>query len=101
MSKKTPKLIQNALVKFEARQLHYAECLRIKRNVPTENQMPHIRDKSEEYFEGMAAGNMAATEDLLMNNDCYRGFGYINENGTPQGAKGNSPDWLVRFFASK
>lgn len=100
MAGKTPKMIQKALEKFEARQIHYAECLRIKRDVNPENQASFIREKPESYFEGMAFGNLAAMEELLMDNNCYHGFAYINADGSRRMAKEEGPDWLVRFGIS-
>lgn len=98
MAGKTPKFVQKALEKFEARQLHYAECLRVKRTLPPENQQLHIREKPEAFFEGMAEGNVAAMNELLMDNNCYHGFNYINADGTPRRLDQDGPDWLIRFY---
>ncbi len=81
MARKTNKAAMVALDRFENQLKHFEEILRIKREVPVENQAAHVRDRGEDYWLGRIEGAVAQVEDALFDNKCYHGFGYIDSKG--------------------
>lgn len=71
--------IAKLYVKFLNVQNHVAEVLRVKRTVSRENWAPHLLEKSDDFYRGLAAGSCTAIEDVLHLTRHYKG--YVNVNG--------------------
>lgn len=88
------------------------EVLRVKRTVPVEDQAKHVREKSEEYWIGLAHGASSMLEAMLHEFGCYAGFQHMSEKRTQRNQDGTvstwreavGPDhpeytsWRVRYF---
>ena len=71
---KTPTRIRELLLRQSEQMDHISEILRVKRTVPVENQAPHVRNKSEDYWIGVAHGYNNMVEQVLFEHKCYAGF---------------------------
>jgi len=56
---------------------YVTDALRVKRTVPVENQADWVRERSEDYFKGMARGANTMLESVLSKFNCYAGFSYF------------------------
>jgi len=74
MSRKTPKYILGLMEYQQGVMSHVTEILRVKNDVPIENQTSYIREKSEDYWVGLADGANAMLEEALRRANCYAGF---------------------------
>ena len=108
MARKTNKAAMVALDRFENQLKHFEEILRIKREVPVENQAAHVRDRGEDYWLGRIEGAVAQVEDALFDNKCYHGFMYIDSKGMPLSLNGQRitehpefKEWRRRYFTKE
>ena len=108
MARKTNKAALVALDRFENQLKHFEEILRIKREVPVENQAAHVRDRGEDYWLGRIEGAVAQVEDALFDNKCYHGFMYIDSKGMPLTLNGQHitehpefKEWRRRYFTKE
>ncbi len=74
---KTPKSVVALMANQQALMDHITEVLRVKRETPIEYQASHVRDKSEEYYIGLADGTNSMLENALHQHKCYAGFFYM------------------------
>lgn len=74
---KTPAKLLALIERHQGTMRHIDEVLRVKRMVPVENQANHIREKSEDYWIGLAHGHSAMLETALFEHNCYAGFHYV------------------------
>ena len=79
--RKTPPLILDMMKRQQVLMRHVDEVLRVKRTVPLENQMTHVREKSEDYWIGLADGHNTMLENMMLEYNCYAGF--QNQGCTP------------------
>jgi hypothetical protein len=70
---KTPARIVELMIQQQEMMRHVTEVLRIKRDFP-DYQSNVIRDKSTDYYIGLADGCNAMLENALMAHKCYAGF---------------------------
>lgn len=67
------------MTRQQATMRHVDEVLRVKRTVPPESQVNYIKEKSEEYWVGLADGVNAVMEEALHRANCYAGFQYQSD----------------------
>lgn len=109
---KTPARLVAAIERHAGHMIHISEVLRVKRTVPAENQAGYLRDRSEDYWIGVAVGRSNALEEQLFEAKCYAGFNYIASNwetfeqdgvthNVARSVSPNSPDfaeWRVQYY---
>lgn len=106
---KTPSYARKLIERHQEQMLYVVDILRVKRNLPLENQMDWVKEKSEEYWIGLARGFSSALEDILHNANCYAGFGHLSttishdQNGKQflKPVHPNDPDyadWCVSYY---
>lgn len=78
---KTPARIKALMAQQQVMMRHVDEILRVKK-LPLENQAPHVREKSTDYYIGLADGCNAMLENALFTHNCYAGFAYQVEKVT-------------------
>lgn len=75
--RKTPPELAQVLMKRHEELLdHLEEMLRVKHEVPVENQASHIRDRTEAEMIARMDGYNACLEDVMRAFNCYAGFSY-------------------------
>ena len=72
---KTPKAVKELLTRHEEAINHFSVIVNLFETSP-DNLQPWIKEKSKEYYEGLAAGYNAMLENTLMVHKCYAGFMY-------------------------
>ena len=77
MARKTSAHALSLLQKYEDRMKNLEEILRIKSTVPEENQAPHVRDNSFDYYYGLIQGVVSMMDTILHEFNCYHGFYYV------------------------
>lgn len=86
---KTPTLVKE-LAQSQVNYLNWVdECIRVKTTVPAENQADHIREKSADYYIGLADGMNNMLEVAMMRSNCYAGFQYVGLEKTLEETKYN------------
>lgn len=99
MARKTTKLAKVAINRWNEQRHHFIEVLRVKNMVAVENQAPHIRDNSVDYWMGRIEQAIASVEDILFDHNCYHGFHYVDDTGNRLGVGGDAGfvEWLREY----
>ena len=100
MSKKskTPEALARVIMERHAAQIaHTEELLRVKREVPVENQADHVRAKTEAEIVAFTNGYSACLEQVMHEFNCYAGFHWFGPKDADGGRRvvsSESPDYL-------
>lgn len=85
--KQTPTHLINLITRAIIHGEYVTEILRVKANVPVENQAEHVTRHTAEYWITLHEGYNTAVEDALHEYGCYHGFSYLV--ATPQTIDGS------------
>jgi hypothetical protein len=77
---KTPTHVLRLMERQELILRHVDEVLRVKATVPVESQADHVREKSADYYVGLADGANTMLEEAMHRAGCYAGFMYVSES---------------------
>lgn len=106
MARKTPAHVLKLLERFEEKMVHFEEILRVKANLPVENQADHVRNNSFDYYYGMIQGSVSSMEEVLHEFGCYHGFFYVGPDrfslihvaGQKIQDNPDYRDWRIMFY---
>lgn len=84
------------------------DCIYAK-SLPIENQTEYVQTRSIDYFVGVIVGTLATVDYILMRENCYYGFDYMDGDGNiiyPENGKSitEHPDyieWRVKFIVKE